>query len=167
MGKLSGRWSWSPIQRCGITPACHRCPFVGCWYVTLRASLHPKRCCVLTCFVLRWQLEVTFEEVRAHLGLESQRQWSDLAIARTTPALLGLFSLVTILAGQLTAQQEFPLRQAAWYAKAQPTFVDALAVVRRYLCQQDHFCISPEKAETVKIPRSLLERFTDTLCYAA
>ena len=36
-------------------------------------------------FVLRWQLEVTFREVRAHLGVETQRQWSDLAIARTTP----------------------------------------------------------------------------------
>ena len=47
---------------------------------------------ILQWFVLRWQLEVTFQEVRTHLGVETQRQWSDLAIARTTPALLGLFS---------------------------------------------------------------------------
>ena len=52
-------------------------------------------------FVLRWQLEVTFHEARAHLGVETQRQWSDLAIQRTTPALLGLFSLVTLLAHEL------------------------------------------------------------------
>ena len=43
---------------------------------------------ILNWFVQRWQLEVTFEEVRAHLGMESQRQWSDLAILRTTPTIL-------------------------------------------------------------------------------
>ena len=37
--------------------------------------------------------------VRTHLGVETQRQWSDLAIARTTPALLGLFSWTTLAAG--------------------------------------------------------------------
>ena len=52
---------------------------------------------VLRWFVQRWQLEVTFEETRAHLGVETQRQWSDRAIARTTPCLLGLFSLITLL----------------------------------------------------------------------
>src|SRR5215210_1988838 len=49
-------------------------------------------------FVMRWQLEVTFQEMRRHLGFETQRQWSDMAIRRTTPALLGLFSLVTLFA---------------------------------------------------------------------
>ena len=65
---------------------------------------------ILTCFVLRWQLEVTFHEVRTHLGVETQRQWSDLAIARTTPALLGLFSLVTLLADRLAADGPLPVR---------------------------------------------------------
>ena len=116
---------------------------------------------------MRWQVEVTFQEVRTHLGVETQRQWSDLAIARTTPALLGLFSLVTILAGQLTVGASFPVRRAAWYAKSRPTFADALATVRQYLWQSEHFCMSPAKVDTVKIPRSLLERFTNTLCYAA
>ena len=128
-------------------------------------SIAPEQ--VLAWFVMRWQLEVTFQEVRAHLGVETQRQWSDLSIGRTTPALLGLFSVVTILAGQLTAQASFPVRQAAWYAKAHPTFADALAVVRRYLWQEAHFYTSPAEADTVKIPRLLLERFTDSLCYAA
>jgi hypothetical protein len=70
---------------------------------------------------------VTFHEVRAHLGVETQRQWSDLAILRTTPALLGLFSLVTIFAHQLLGEQSFPVRQAAWYTKTLPTFSDTLA----------------------------------------
>jgi hypothetical protein len=61
-------------------------------------------------FVLRWQLEVTFEEARAHLGIETQRQWSELAILRTTPGLLGLFSLVTLFAHQLLQGQELPVR---------------------------------------------------------
>ena len=52
-------------------------------------------------FVQRWQVEVTFREVRDHLGVETQRQWSDRAIARTTPCLLGLFSIVTLLAARL------------------------------------------------------------------
>jgi hypothetical protein len=51
---------------------------------------------IVAWFVQRWQVEVSFEEARTHLGLETQRQWSDLAIARTTPALLGLFSWVTL-----------------------------------------------------------------------
>jgi hypothetical protein len=42
-------------------------------------------------FVRRWSTEVTFAVARRHLGMETQRQWSDKAIARTTPALLGLF----------------------------------------------------------------------------
>lgn len=122
---------------------------------------------ILAWFVMRWQVEVTFQEVRTHLGIETQRQWSDLAIARTTPALLGLCSLVTILADQLTVDTTIPVRQTAWYAKSQPTFADALATVRHYLWQSEHFYTSPTEVDLVKIPRSLLERFTNTLCYAA
>jgi len=77
-------------------------------------------------------IEVTFEEARAHLGLETQRQWSTPAIARTTPCLLGLFSLVALMAHALHPTH-LPTRQSAWYPKAEPTFVDALAAVRRHL----------------------------------
>jgi hypothetical protein len=72
---------------------------------------------VIQWFVRRWSVEVTFEEARAHLGLETQRQWSDQAIARTTPVLLGLFSVVTLLADQLKEQDELYVRTAAWYEK--------------------------------------------------
>ena len=88
---------------------------------------------IVSWFVLRWQLETTFPEVRTHLGVETQRQWSDLAILRTTPALLGLFSLVTLLAHQQANGQPLLVRQAAWYVKEQPTFSEALASVRRQL----------------------------------
>jgi hypothetical protein len=86
---------------------------------------------------MRWQLEVTFQEVRRHLGFETQRQWSELAIRRTTPPLLGLFSLVTLFAhGRMTQEPAGPFRRAAWYHKTCPTFADALAFVRKELWAQ-------------------------------
>lgn len=118
-------------------------------------------------FVQRWQLEVTFEEARAHLGIETQRQWSDLAILRTTPVLLGLFSLVTLFAHHLLQGRTLPVRQAAWYSKALPTFSDTLAFVRQQLWPVTISWISPEEADMVKIPKSLLARLTDALAYAA
>ena len=122
---------------------------------------------VLTYFVRRWQVEVTFAEVRRHLGVESQRQWSDLAIARTTPCLLGLFSVVTLAAHRLNLQGELGIRQTAWYEKSAPTFSDALAAVRRHLWRQQTFFISPSDREIVKVSRSMLDRLTDSLAYAA
>jgi len=122
---------------------------------------------IVSWFVLRWQLEVTYHEVRTHLGVETQRQWSDLAILRTTPALLGLFSLVTLLAHDLAATGPFPLQQAAWYPKALPTFSDALALVRRHLWAHTCFCMSPQDPDVQKVPRVLVDRLADLLCYAA
>jgi hypothetical protein len=118
-------------------------------------------------FVQRWQLEVTFEEARAHLGIETQRQWSDLAILRTTPVLLGLFSLVTLFAHHLLQGRELPVRQAAWYSKALPTFSDTLAFVRQHLWPASISWMSPAEADMVKIPKALFARLTDALAYAA
>jgi len=122
---------------------------------------------VLAWFVLRWQLEVTFEEVRRHLGVETQRQWSDRAILRTTPALLGLFSLVTLYAHSRMRPTGDIVRRAAWYHKPLPTFSDALALVRRELWTQAAFCMSATDPDIVEAPRAYMERLTDALCYAA
>jgi hypothetical protein len=122
---------------------------------------------ILAWFVRRWQLEVTFEEARRHLGVETQRQWSELAIRRTTPALLGLFSLVTLFTHESMSRQTIRVRQAAWYPKAQPTFADALALVRRELWAHGAFRLSGNEPDLVKVPRRFLERLTETLCYAA
>ncbi len=123
---------------------------------------------ILEWFVRRWSIEVTFEEARAHLGVETQRQWSDLAILRTTPALLGLFSWVTLLAHHLYQTQAPPTRQAAWYAKPLPTFADALASVRHLLWfHSPTFCMSPSPPDIVKVPRPLFDRLVNSLCYAA
>jgi hypothetical protein len=122
---------------------------------------------IVTAFVQRWQMEVTFHEVRTHLGVETQRQWADLAIVRTTPTLLGLFSVVTVLAQALSVHQTVAPRQAAWYAKSTPTFADALALVRSHLWRQANFSLSQKDYDLVQIPRPLFECLTDTLCYAA
>jgi len=121
---------------------------------------------IVAWFVLRWQVEVTFAEARRHLGVETQRQWSDLAIVRTTPALLGLFSLVTLLAHQLLQGQDLPTRQAAWYQKATPSFSDALAFVRCELWPARVIWRSPAQTDIVEIPRGLLDCLTDVLAYA-
>ena len=120
-------------------------------------------------YMLRWQVEVTFEELRAHLGMETQRQWSERAIARTTPALFGLFSLVTLAADVLIEQQGgIAPRTTAWYAKPNSTFADAIALVRRHVwAQQETFATSDPSLELIKLPRGIYGRMIDALAYAA
>ncbi len=117
--------------------------------------------------MLRWQLEVTYHEARTHLGIETQRQWSPLAIARTTPSLLALFSVVTLFAHQLLAGASLPVRQTAWYTKPAPTFVDTLAFVREQLWPSIISSMSPPTTDVVKIPRAVFQHITETLAYAA
>jgi hypothetical protein len=117
-------------------------------------------------FVQRWQLEVTFREVREHLGVETQRQWSALAIARTTPALLGLYSLITVLAHRLAQRGKVLTRRAAWYRKPRPTFSDALASVRYELWRCPTFHTSPANRDITKLPATVLKRFAFALCYS-
>jgi DDE superfamily endonuclease len=122
---------------------------------------------MLTWFVRRWTMEVTFEEARAHLGMETQRQWNDRAIARTTPALLSLYAIITLTAHLLIEKGATCVRSTAWYRKTRPTFSDAMALVRRHLWDHLHFSMSQQETDMIKIPRVLLERFTEALCYAA
>jgi hypothetical protein len=122
---------------------------------------------ILRWFTLRWQMETTFQEARRHLGVETQRQWSELAIRRTTPALLSLFSLVTLFAHQRMAQNMETVRREAWYRKPSPTFSDALALVRKELWAHATFRRSLQEPDTVKVPRAFVEHLTETLCYAA
>lgn len=122
---------------------------------------------VVAWFVLRWQLEVTFEEARAQLGIETERQWCDLAILRTTPALLGLFSLATLVAHRLLHDQHMSAHQVAWFAKDIPTFADTLAFARQHLWPVTRFWMSPIDADVIQIPRTLLNRMADALAFAA
>jgi len=122
---------------------------------------------VLRWLVQRWQVEVTFREVRDHLGVETQRQWSDLAIARTTPCLLGLFSLVTLLGNKLTPQARRAAATSAWYHKQRPTFSDTLAAVRREIWREQGFVTSSRAANMKKLRPALRNAITYALCQAA
>jgi hypothetical protein len=122
---------------------------------------------ILAWFIRRWQIEVTFEEARAHLGMETQRQWSDRAITCTTPIILALYSIVALTAKQLAPQDGLMTRHAAWYAKDNPTFSDTIALVRRLLWSEAIYGASGRRGDMLKIPRALFDRLTETVCYAA
>jgi hypothetical protein len=121
---------------------------------------------IVAWFVQRWQVEVTFREVRDHLGVETQRQWTDLAIARTTPCLLGLFSLVTLLATRLSLRARLTVATAAWYRKKRPTFADTLAAVRREVWREQGFLTSHPASEMQKLRPALHEGIAYALCHA-
>ena len=122
---------------------------------------------ILGWVVMRWSVEVTFEEARAHLGVESGRQWADKAIARTTPVLLGLFSVVVLLCGRLKTDGQLPRHTAAWYAKGEATFTDCLALVRQHLWRSRYLMNSAPQAELVQIPGKVLDHLFSCLALAA
>ena len=120
---------------------------------------------IITDMVKRWAIEVTFAESRAHLGFETQCQWNDLAIERTTPALLGLFSLVALFTQALYPNGQLRLPQSAWYHKTEASFSDVLALVRRALWANFNYQTSVVDPDMVLIPRSDLERLAYAVCY--
>jgi hypothetical protein len=120
---------------------------------------------IISWFIARWNIEVTFEEMRAHLGFETQRQWSDKAIERTTPCLFGVFSLVVSMATTLHPDT-LPVRQASWYPKQEATFSDALAAVRSDLWRSVNYSTSAQDADVLLIPRATLQALLEMACYS-
>jgi hypothetical protein len=116
-------------------------------------------------FMKRWSVEATFEESRAQLGVETQRQWSDRAIERTTPLLFGLYSLVTLFGAALAPDGRPPHRQAAWYHKSSATFSDILALVRRHLWGNFDFPTARADPNVVLLPRATLAQLARAACY--
>lgn len=122
---------------------------------------------IINYFIRRWTVEVTLEEVRRHLGVESQRQWSDLAIARTTPVLMGLFSIVTLWANKIQQLQGIEAHCSAWYQKQHPSFSDALALVRQQLWQAQKLSTSPAKTEVNNLNDPLFRHLCNMMARAA
>jgi hypothetical protein len=120
---------------------------------------------VVSSFIKRWTIEVTFEESRAHLGVETQRQWSDLAIERSTPCLLGMFSLVALFGKALHPDGKVPVQCTAWYHKSEATFLDVLAQVRRQLWGNFTYHTSPTNPDVCLVPRPHLDRLAYAVCY--
>ena len=119
---------------------------------------------IITDYIKRWSLEVTMEESRAHLGIETQRQWSDQAIERSTPGLLSMYSLVALFAQALHPDGKIPVAQAAWYPKQQATFSDVLMEVRRAFWHNFDYCTSVENPDMQLIPRADLARLAYAVC---
>ena len=117
-------------------------------------------------FVERWPIEVTFEGTRAQLGVETQRQWPDLAIERETPCLLGLYSVVALLGDALHRASPMAIRAAAWYTKAEATSSDVLAAVRRECWGLLDIRTSQRDPCYAEIPRPQLDRLLNAVCYA-
>lgn len=107
---------------------------------------------IITWLVRRWQVEVTFHEVRTHLGVETQRQWADIAILRITPALFGLFSLITLLANCHVKHKKLLIQRTAWYDKKLPTFSDALSTVKHEVWSQIFFRTSFNQHNIQNLP---------------
>lgn len=138
---------------------------------------------ILDWVIARWNIEVTFEEMRAHLGFETQRQWSQNAINRTTPCLFGIFSLVVLIANALHPNGDsLPVSQSSWYTKEEATFSDAIAAVREHLWQSQNWVPEKKKTNTKScpknnitsielddwclIPKQMLQSMQHLVCYA-
>src|SRR6516165_9474594 len=133
----------------------------------LATDLNARPSDILAWFVSRWQVEVTFEETRTHLGIETQRQWSDKAILRTTPVLLGMFSIVALWTHDLSKSRKLKPKTAAWYPKAALTFSDAIATVRREIWGHQISFMSRPRRDTIEIPRHIWRRMENALAHAA
>jgi len=117
-------------------------------------------------YVDRWHSETTFEEVRAQLGLETQREWSTRAVGRAVPCVLGLFSVVVLIA-QVLHPEELPTRRAAWYPTSEATFIDALAAVRRHLWVSQNQPPLGDVVGPAYSPTRAVDLLVEAACYAA
>jgi hypothetical protein len=129
-------------------------------------ELSPKE--IIETYVERWNIEVTFHEAREHLGIETQRQWSDKAIARTTPILFGLYSLVILIGKQLIQLGKIEVEQTAWYTKEEIKFSDILRGVRKLLLEEMYFCKDVFLEQPLeKSDRNFIDRVIDLFLHAA
>lgn len=150
------------LVRCPQKPSSHE-RFQPAAFFCSDLSLQAEQ--IIALYIARWQIEVTFEEIRACLGFETQRQWSDRAIERTTPCLFGLFSLIVLFA-RACHGQHLPVRSLPWYTKPEPTFSDVLAAVRRDLWLDPNCIISPTQPDTMQLPMTLALSLIDSACYS-
>lgn len=124
----------------------------------------------ISMFVLRWNIEVTFEESRRHLGVETQRQWSNLAIERSTPCLFGIFSLTCAFGMNLWKRGLVLPDSAAWYKKKEVTFSDVLTAVRREILSEMNYSSSKnssEKIDSLNFSREFLDSLLSVFMSAA
>lgn len=122
---------------------------------------------IIRWFIFRWNIEVTFQELRTHLGFETQRQWSKLAIARTTPVLFGLFSIIVLFVIKITKDSPLPVMSCAWYKKPEATFSDVIVAARRHIWTTNYFVNSSKRPDISYLLDEPILNLIEQLCYAA
>jgi hypothetical protein len=123
---------------------------------------------IIETYVARWNIEVTFHEAREHLGIETQRQWSDMAIARTTPVLFALYSLCVLIGNSLIKEGRVGIERTAWYTKEEIKFSDILTGIRKYTLETMYFCKELFSRETEqKSNANFINRVMDLFLHAA
>jgi hypothetical protein len=157
-------------HRTGSEPVALRWVLVRCPLGSFRACAYFASCdmspeALLASYILRWNLEVTFAEVRSQLGFETQRGWADKTIERSTPCLFGIFSLVVLLAQRLHPV-ELPIQRAVWYDKEQASFSDALAAVRMHLWTHQNYSDSSPDPQMQPIPISIWNALLRAVCHS-
>ena len=120
---------------------------------------------IIEAFVMRFSIEILFEEARAHLGMETQRQWSDKAIIRSTPLIFALFSLICLIALKLRETVDLSVSASAWYAKNphEATFSDIIAYVRRFCWANRYLVNSTLETDMIKFKRQDLSFLIDRI----
>lgn len=121
---------------------------------------------IVSYYTQRWTIEVTFQELRAHLGFETPRQRVANLVQRMAPLLLGVFSLVSVLYHRHLASHEPTVNSRPWYGKTEPTFSDALETVRRELWTHTVFAQPHFARALAKTPIQLKNTLLDFLCQA-
>ena len=92
-------------------------------------NLSPRE--ILSQFSARWAIEVTHFDCKQHLGLEDPANRVPLAVERTAPMAMFLYSL-TIVWYATEGHQDFQIPHRPWYWwKAEPSFADLLTTLRR------------------------------------
>jgi hypothetical protein len=126
---------------------------------TTDLSLTPTA--IIEAFTRRWNIETTFEEMRAYLGLETTRGWTRLTVLRAAPCLFGLYSVIALLFWKLPPKLKKD-KAVMWQGKKETTFSDAITAVRRWLWTNWVFETSGHHQAFSKLPW----RFKHTLLYA-
>lgn len=122
---------------------------------------------IVSFYTGRWPIEVTFEEAKHHLGLATTRQRVERSVTRAFPCLLGLFSVVALVFARHVGHRRAPVERAPWYDKAEPTFADALARVRRLLWAETILTHVRRGHEFSKLPPKLRDTILQHLTRAA
>jgi hypothetical protein len=161
-GRGNGRAALIPVRWVFVHDPAEKC---GDYFYSTDATLMPRQ--IVEAFASRWNIEVSFQEVRAHLGFETTRMRSENSVKRAGAMLLGLFSVVSLIYAQLARKKKVALYDTPCYHKTEVTFADALAAVRKLLWEEVILPHVPGGHLVAKLPTPARKLLLDHLVAAA